>query len=165
MGLRLQWERCKLTVRLLSGRYPERSINGITLLDLRADRFMDNDQLETVLSEALEHITAARAGFGELVSSHLRQVVAVDAPYESVSPLARSYYTTFPARDRRSTFYLACKLVWAATFIRLLRNHAWWRRSARTKQARAAAREAQFRFVRQFPDAEVWEDYLSRHGE
>jgi hypothetical protein len=163
MRLELEWERLKILTRMLSGRHPQVSVNGLSFLDLRTDRFLDHDQPAEVLKEALGHVTAAKGGFGELVTSHLRQVVAVDLPAENVSAFARSYYTTFPARDRRSTFWLACKLVWAATFIRIMRNQPWWRRAAARKGARASAREAQLRFVRQFPDSQRWEDYISRH--
>jgi hypothetical protein len=134
-------------------------------VDLRADRNFDHDQIRQVLKEALGHVRAAQAGFPELVNDHLRRVVAVDSPVESASPLAQALYTDFRAVYRRNTFYLACRLVWAATFIRLMRNHPWWRRGRHRRHARVAAKEAQLRFVRQFPDAERWESYIERHGE
>jgi hypothetical protein len=165
MSLELSWESWKIAARMLSGHYPKASIDGLSFLDLRTDRFLDHDQLVEVLTEAMSHIRASAGGFGELVGSHLGQVVAVDAPVEIVSPSARSYYTAFPARDRSNTFYLACKLVWAATFIRLMRNQPWWRRAAGRERARASAREAQIRFVRQFPDPERWEEYLNQHAD
>ena len=165
MNLRLQWERTRLTAIALFSRHPESDVEGVDLVDLRADRNFDHDQVRQVLNEALDHIRAAQAGFPELVNDHLHCVVAVDGPIESASPLAQAFYTDFRAADRRNTFYLACRLVWAATVIRLMRNHPWWRRARHRRQIRAAAKKAQVRFVRQFPDAERWEDYLERHGE
>jgi hypothetical protein len=165
LNIRLQWERTRLTATALFSRHPESNIDGVDLVDLRADRNFDHDQIKRVLNEALGHIRAAQGGFPELVNDHLRRVVAVDSSLESASPLAQAFYTDFRAADRRNTFYLACRLVWAATFIRLMRNHRWWRRGRYRHRARAAAQETQLRFVRQFPDAERWENYLGLHGE
>jgi hypothetical protein len=165
LNLRLQWERTWLTTVGLFTRHPESDVGGVELVDLRADRNFDHDQVRQVLDQALGHIRSAQAGFPELVNDHLRRVVAVDNPLESASPMAQAFYTSFRAADRRNTFYLACRLVWAATFIRLMRNHPWWNRGMHRRKARAAAKEAQLRFVRRFPDAERWEGFIERHGE
>jgi hypothetical protein len=160
MNLKLFWERFKFMCRMVSGRYPERQLGGLLFMDLRTDRFRDTQQLEIALQEAVDHIAAAKAGFGELVTSYLRQVVATDFQ-ESVSPFAQTYYTTFPAVDRRNTVLLACNLVWAATIIRTMRNQPIWRRRAYWAQAHLHAREARLRFVRQFPNPDEWERYFA----
>lgn len=163
--LRLHCERAWYVIAGVFGKHPESQVRGVQLLDLRADRNFDHGQVEQVLEEALAYIDEAKGGFPELVKDHLRIVVASDSPLESASPHAQAFYTGFRVDDRRNPFYLAFRLVWAGTYIRVMRNKPWWRRGNLKRQARSIAREAQLRFIRQFPDPERWEEYLGRHGE
>ena len=158
----LLWERIRLGALGLFSRHPESSVQGVNLVDLRADRLFDHDQIRQVLVEALEQVKIARGGFPELVNDHLRHVVAIDTEPDSASSFAEAFYTTFSARERRQPFALACRLVWAATFIRLQRNQRFWKRSQNRRAARIAAKDAQITFARQFPDREDWVTILER---
>ena len=163
MTARQTWRRVKLITGRLFSRHPESDVQGVSLVDLRDDREFDHEQVRLVLDEALAHVRRAQGGFPELVNDHLRQVIAIESGLENASPLAQAFYTAFSAADRRNTFYLACRLVWAATYIRLLRNHPWWRRRKYVSAARAAATEAQVRFAEQSPDSEFWVRFLREH--
>ena len=131
-------------------------VTGVELIDLRADREFDHDQVRQVLDEAHAHIQRAQGGFVELVADHLRHVVATDSPLETVSPVGRALYTRFRAFERRESFVFACRLVSAAAYIRAMRTRSWWRRRRYAKTALAEAEEELLRFVHQFPDGTFW---------
>ena len=140
----------------LIGQHPTSDVAGVELVDLRADREFDHDQVRQVLDEAQAHIQHAQGGFAELVTDHLHKVVATDSPLETASPMARAFYTRFRATERRESFVFACQLVWAAAYIRAMRTRPWWRRSRYNQAALAEAQEEQLRFVHQFPDGAFW---------
>jgi hypothetical protein len=109
------------------------------------------------------HLREFGGAFHELVISNVERVVVLDGRGEGVSWLGRIYSTPLPVRYRRNTFYLACRLVWAAGYFRALRPAPWYRRLHRRASARQAGRNAWLAFVRQFPDADEWERYLEAH--
>ena len=146
--------------RLLTGRYQQTEVAGITIADVRDDWRLDHDQVTAAVAHALQYVAQARGGFPELVTDHLRQVVVLDTRKQWASIAARGYYTGLPLSERQSAFFLACRLVWAATFIRLARNVPLWRRRRRIGAIRRQAHEAQLRFVDQFPNGHEWREYL-----
>jgi len=148
--------------RLFSGRYQATEIDGLLLEDFREDWRLDNDQIAATLAEAVQWVRKADPKFYQLITRELRAVVAVDSPSPWVSALFRCYYTNFPVAERRSTFYLACRLVWAAAFVQMRRSRPWYRRTA-PASARSAGKRAQLSFVGCFPDCIEWVDYIERH--
>jgi hypothetical protein len=123
------------------------------------------DRLEHSLAEAtsraLERISEARSGFGELVASHLRVVAAMPGDAETrVHPNVAAYVCGFSGPERTSAHLWASHLVWAATVSRLARDAMLARGGWREPRIRQAAWEAQMRFLRQFEDSERWIQYL-----
>lgn len=153
----------RYTIPLFRGDYPTTVVEGLRIQDLREDRHTDHDQVEAVFREAIAHLQQYGGDFHTLVTSNIEQVVVLDSPEERVSWIGRTYATTLPIRVRRSTFYLACRLVWAAGYMKALRSIPWYRRLPARRSARAAGRNAWVAFVRQFPDSEEWEQYLKEH--
>jgi hypothetical protein len=137
-------------------------IGDLDFLDLRADREKDTAQLQAVLRDALDRIAAAKGGYGELVTGHLRFVAAMDISDDRVMPAVRGYVYAFKGEDRSNGHALACRLIWVATGIRLARDAAGQGRELNEAAVRRACYEAQVRFVKQFPDSEEWEAYLER---
>jgi hypothetical protein len=115
--------------------------------------------------EALEMISSARAGFGELVTGHLRLVVVSGTAWDIAAPTARAYITPLGRHSRSNSQYLACRLIWAATWIRLVRDMDAQGRRRDYELVRRAALESQVRFVHQFPDPTEWEQYLRRSAQ
>ena len=150
------WQRIWMATSGSIGGHRTSEVAGLELIDLRADREFDHDQVRQVLDEAQAHIQRAQGGFVELVTDHLHHVVATDSPLETASPMARALYTRFRASERRESFVFACRLVWAAAYIRAMRTRSWWRRSRYAQTALAEAQEEQLRFVHQFPDGAFW---------
>jgi len=136
-------------------------VRGIDFVYLSASVGASAATLTRVLTEALDLISVARGGFGELVGSHLRLVVALNTKEGWVLPWARGYVSNFSPPESESAQLLACRLVWAATVIRLSQDAFQAGRTRDMKTIRQVAREAQFRFVKQLPDADRWTQYLS----
>ena len=136
-------------------------VDGVKLIDLRDDRELDHQQVETALSEALAKVRLAGDGYLALVTDHLRRVVALDSAIETASPFAESFNAGFRASDRRDSSLLAGKLVWAATYIRVMRDRPWWKRSRYSRQAHQAAEEMLGRFFERLGEGdrtgEVWQ--------
>lgn len=119
--------------------------------------------VRAVLDSAMDRISRAKGGFGELVTSHLRFVTALDAPAPVVVVYARGYVSPFQPPEMTNAHFLACRIIWAATYVRLSRE-ALARGAERDLNAiRNAAYEAQLRFTKQFSDAAEWIEYLERH--
>jgi hypothetical protein len=150
----------RFTIPLFRGDYTTIVVEGLTIWDLREDRRSDSDQVEAVFREAISYLQEFGGAFHKLVISHIEQVVVLDGRGEGVSWLGRMYSTPLPTMYRRHTFYLACRLVWAAGYFRALGPVHWYRRLSHRSSARQAGRNAWLGFVRQFPDAEEWERYL-----
>lgn len=153
----------RLAVPLLRGDFPTSVVDGLTIIDVREDRHRDHDQVEAVFQEAMAHLSQYGARFHELVTVNIEEVLVLDALGEHVGWLGRTYSTMLPIRHRRNTLYLACRLVWAAEYFRVLRTLPWYRRRAARQPARVAARQAWLTFARSLPDSEDWEHYLHQH--
>jgi hypothetical protein len=143
--------------------YRAKRVGGIEFVYIDADGHRPAAELQRTLVEALDLISAARGGFGELVTSHLRLVAAVQVPNVYALHTVRAYVSPFRGHEATNSQYLACQLVWAATFIRLSRD-VLARGEALNKPAiRQASYEAQKRFLEQLPNSEEWIDYLERN--
>ena len=75
--------------RLLTGRYQQTEVAGITIADVRDDWRLDHDQVTAAVAHALQYVAQARGGFPELVTDHLRQVVVLDTRKQWASIAAR----------------------------------------------------------------------------
>jgi hypothetical protein len=140
--------------------FDTRRIGGIDFIYVGAWNHRTADDLEVVLTRALKLISAAKGGFGELVTSHLRLVGSLKGTMPYVSDNMRAYFSRFRGPEATNGEYLACQLVWAATFIRLSRDSQARGVKPDLPTIRQAAHEAQLRFVRQFADSEQWVEYL-----
>jgi hypothetical protein len=141
------------------------NVRGLRFLYITAERDRPPEEITGALEEALRRISDARGGFGELVTSHLRFVAALDGrPAATVLVHAQGYVSPFPRVEVDNPLFLACRLIWAATFIRLSRDALAQRGPRDLSRIRQAAHEAQKRFVNQFPDPGDWLEYLEQHA-
>lgn len=148
----------------LAGRvFGVRLLGDIAFVYVSADEGRTAADVETILTRALGLISTAKGGFGELVTSHLKFVGAVSGRPPYISTNMRGYISRFRGPEATSETYLACELVWAATYIRLSRDAAALNTPPNKEQIRKAAYEAQLRFVRQFPDADEWVGFLAEN--
>jgi hypothetical protein len=135
-------------------------INGVVFIYISAEANCPRTAIVAALREASKSVSVAGGGFGELVGSHLRLVAAVNSKRGWVAPYVGGYVSSFPPIEVSNPYLLACRLVWAATVIRLSQD-AFASKVPRDMAAiRRAAHEAQLRFVRQFPDNSEWVEYL-----
>ena len=126
-------------------------------LDTRSRLERIEHAVEPVTREALQRISAARGGFGELVTSHLRIVAIMPGPPEGrVHAGIGAYVTSFTGAERTNAHHWAAQLIWAATIVRLTHNAVHARRAWREPGIRQAAWEAQVRFLRSFEGGDVW---------
>jgi hypothetical protein len=132
----------------------------LRVMDLRCNGTRGPDKLTAVVQDALERLSAARQGFGELVTSHLRTVVAVDDAARMIWVNERVYASQFRGPEKNSGHYLACQLIWTATAIRLARDARAARRPLDRARVGLACWKAQKRFLEQFDDSERWIRYL-----
>jgi hypothetical protein len=135
-------------------------INGIDLVWVSAER-TSSQSVRAALASALKAVTSAKGDFRQLIDSELRFVAAVNSGRSWVLPHARGYVSNFPSIEVANPHLLACRLVWAATFIALHRKRSDG--APKRQSLDELAHEAQLRFVRQFPGSKDWEEYLSRH--
>jgi hypothetical protein len=132
----------------------------LQFMDLRKPPLRDPEGLQGVLGDALDRVSHAGQGFGELVTSHLRMVVATDQVAQAYVLSSSAWASTFQDQSRTNGHILVCKLIWAATSIRLARDAQRANRALDTATIRDAAWDAQQRFLHQFADAEEWIAYM-----
>lgn len=130
------------------------------LLDLRTGTERRPADLGPVVKESLGRLSRAKGGFGELVTSHLELIVAARLPRARILHQHRAYVCRFDGDESRDGHYLACLLIWAAVSSRLARDHEAHRQTPDRAGIRAAAQDAQLRFLKQFPDWEDWAEAL-----
>jgi len=134
-------------------------------MDMRGPESRDPDALVAITSEALDLLSAAKQGFGELVTSHLTSLWAVDELKRHYVLDHRAYASTFAGAERSNPMYLACHLIWAATMIRLARDARAIGRPLDRSSARHVAWLAQKRFLEAFDDPEEWIESMRPEGE
>ncbi len=139
--------------------YGTRRVGDIDFVYIDAADHRPMTEIQRVLEEALSLVRAAGGGFAELVTSHLRLVAAAQVPSAYAAPSARAYVSPFRGHEATNYEYLACQLVWAATFIRLSRD-ALVSGKVDKVAVREASYKAQLRFVQQLPHPEEWLKYL-----
>ena len=142
--------------RLYRARRVQASDLELEILDARPPGRRNVPELKAVVADALERISAAKGGFGELVTSHLRTLAAMEVSRELVIPRQQAYVCRFDGAERSNGHYLACLLIWAATSIRLARNSTAYRIPMDKSAIKKASQEAQLRFLKQFPGWEEW---------
>lgn len=136
-----------------------RARNGdleLAFFDLRPSGERDRDEVRHLLTNALERLSAAKGGFGELIADHLRMVAVMPTPRGRVVFKLRAYICPFDGAERGSGHYLACRLIWAATTLRLSRDRIAHNLPLDRAAMDTAAKEAQLRFLRQFEGWEEW---------
>ena len=109
-----------------------------------------------MVSEALERLSLAGQGFGELITSHLRLVAFMQPASDFALPYLQIYVLPLTADAKRSSHLMACQLVWAATVVRLCRDRLHFGHAIMDESINQAARNAQLRFLKQFRGWEVW---------
>jgi hypothetical protein len=139
-------------------------VGGLEFVDLRSRLEPPTERILEALRVALDQVALAGRPFQELVSSHLRFVVATRVTRGNAFPLARALSIRFAERELTNRHYLACELVWAATYIQLSRESMDSGQRVDKAAIRRAAFEQKVRFVNQFPDAAEWEAYLQLQG-
>ena len=138
------------------------SQSGLQLefVDIRVPATRNLEEVRRVLADALQRISIAKSGFGELVTSHLKVLAAANVSKEVILPAARVYMCSFDGAERTNGHYLACLLIWAATSLRLSRDAAAREVVPDDEAIVRACHDAQIRFVKQFPDWEQWVETL-----
>jgi len=147
------------TYSLAEGLVGAVSVGGLRLLDLRRADAAEEFRLLESLGRALEYVDEA-GEFGTLVKDELKLIVAVPHRSDSVNTACRAYCSPFRRHTRSSSFYLACRLVWAATWIRRTRAANLEERAQHYEAFGLEALEAQVRFAALFDDAVNWEGFL-----
>ena len=79
-------------------------------------------------------------------------------------PVVRGFVSPFAGREGTDARYLAARLVWAATHVRLFRDSAAHNRPRKRDEIRQAALEAQLRFLQQLPDTSELQDFVRKEG-
>jgi hypothetical protein len=142
--------------------YPASKIGSLEFVDARANREPGTAELEEVLRDALARVASAGDRYIWLVEQNLRLVGALGRGRVGVWVGVRGYVSDF-SETERNPHYLASRLIWAAGYLRAV---------APTDSlgvlpppaARDVARTIQLEFVKSFPEAEEWADYIRRHG-
>lgn len=129
-------------------------IGNFEILFIDAADGRTKDEVVRLGSAAVKHIADARGGFGELVTWHLRFMAAKQVGSSYAMPVVRGFVTPLDGLEGTDSRFLAARLVWAATQVRLYRDsqHAGGKRSR--EDIRRAAHAAQMRFLDLLPGAE-----------
>jgi hypothetical protein len=136
---------------------------SLRVIDLRSGADRNPERVTTQVSAALQLISAAGQGFGELVVDHLHQVlVAPGIHHISVKPPV--YWGTSACLESDDAEYIACELIWVATAIRLYRDAKKTGRRANAAKVADACWQAQERFLGTLPDASWWIQRLRPRG-
>ena len=160
----LRFKDFRTILRILSTEdYPPVTLAGLTVYDLRPDRHLDHDQVKATFEEAIAYIADGGPAFLDLVQANIAQINVYDVPGETLAWWSRHLNTPLPVRVRRNTCYLACRLVWAGAYFSAFRAVPLFARFFAKPAARKAADQAWLAFVRQFPDSDLWEEYLRSH--
>ena len=140
--------------------YPTQVVKGLRLVVVTALPPDAIAAIQATLGGAMDDIAHAQGGFGELVGSHLRLVAVLGDRHSYASPAVRAYISSFKGHERTSARYLACQLVWAATFVRLSRDARAFGTGTGNATIRRAAYDSQILYVSQFDDGPEWVRYL-----
>jgi hypothetical protein len=143
--------------------YGSEAIRRIEFIDMRSGRLASHNQLRTTITEALELIAGAGQAFRELVESEIQRIVAVDASRKSrgsASPLTHTYVSPFIGLEAHHSRLLACHLVWVAEYHRQFFLARSMGLALDPASVAHACFDTQVAFVKTFPDAPDWLEYL-----
>jgi hypothetical protein len=109
---------------------------------------------------ALGFIEAAGEDVNQVVRTNLRRVAITRGQGERIAVAEGKYGTGLMGHEGRNPFYLACRLLWAATYIGIRRQ------SSSDEHADDLAREKSYDaildFAARFPEGEEWVKYIER---
>lgn len=138
--------------------FPVSSIGDLKFIDIRTTR-ADSAEIRRILADALEYVDQAHV-YRQLVSSELTLIAANMASRESVSPQLGIYASPFVGHERTNSFFLACRLVWAAAYIRSHRSCRMKGLAVDDSTLRSASDAEEIGFIKQFPEAQEWLNYV-----
>jgi len=147
------WEIARALLQVSRARYGDLEL---AFFDLRPSGERSRSEVRRLLTDALQRLSAAKGGFGELIADHLRMVAVMSAPRGRVLFNLRVYICPFDGAERSSGHYLASRLIWAATTLRLSRDRIAHGLPLDKARIDAATKEAQLRFLQQFEGWEEW---------
>lgn len=137
-----------------------RTVNGIDYVDLRDDQSDAADVLER-LSEAIRILD--EAGYSRRLREGIHLVAAMSVLSRrrgGPSPYGHALILPFTGPESRNFRLLACQLIWGAEYNRLFHEARDQHRRFDPDAAAEAAYDAQVAFVKGFPDAPDWLEYL-----
>jgi hypothetical protein len=147
------------------GEYPISTVCGLSIHDMRLDAPQDHDQVRAIFEEATAILEAEEPAFLSLVTSEIHRVNVWDVPKEGMSFPFRSFSTPLPLHERWSPRYLACRLVWVATYFAAQASVPWLFRWFSKTASRRAATTGWLAFADRFANQrDEWRAYLSRHN-
>ena len=156
--VRLPWG--SVIRELLEDHYADYRDLRLCVMDIRPKSSRNPQAVVDITTNALNRISDAGQGLGELVTSHLDTVVAAENPLITIGVSVRTYASDFRGHEGKNAHYLACQLVWAATAVRLGWNGRQSGRDLDSATTHQACWEAVKRFLSQFDDAYAWMEYM-----
>lgn len=148
----------RLTWWIICRVFHVRYIDGMKFVDIRGS-MDDGHEICERLKEGLAYVQDAGADFSELVAHEIAAVAATARKEEKVSPAIRAYSSPFTGPERTNSFFLACRLVWSAAYLRALRESREAGIAAGEEALLAASSGAEQAFIRRFPEAYEWLEY------
>lgn len=134
------------------------SVDGLRFLDVRSSEDGSRHLLD-LLADAMSYV---QGDHKDLVTSELAFVAATRHPRESISVRLRAYLSPFVGHEGANGFYLACRLVWIASYLRQHRQAREAGQTADEAAIRVRAAEAQMAFIETSPAGGEWKEYLER---
>jgi hypothetical protein len=109
---------------------------------------------------ALAYIESAGEDLNRKVCSNVRRIAITRGSGEQIAVAEGKYGTSLLGHEGQNPFYLACRLVWVATYIDLKRKSP---SSADSDEAiREQSYDAVLDFVAGFPEGDEWVPYIER---
>ncbi len=156
--IRLPWG--SVMRELLEDHYADYRDLQLCVMDIRPKSSRNPQAIVDITRRALNRISDAGQGFGELVTSHLDTVVAAENPLLTIGVSVRTYASDFRGHEGKNGHYLACHLVWAATAVRFAWNARQRGTDLDSATTHQACWEAVKRFLAQFENAYAWIEYM-----
>lgn len=159
----LQYPLQRLWWALLGRIYSRVPVTGgsitLHLLDARVPARRAAAPLASAVARALELLTHAGEGLAELVPAHVATLAVMGDRPHFAAPHLRLYLMSDDAFSE-SPHAVACRLVWAATVIRLARDRLHFDQVVDGAAVLEQARLAQLRYLQRFDGWEAWADAL-----
>ena len=142
---------------------PVHSIDGLQFIDIRMAEEGSEPLIERLI-EAVQYLAAAGSDYKKIVTEELDFVAASRQSRESISPRLKAYISPFVGHEGNDSFYLAARLVWIASYLRLHRQAAQQGGVPEETRIRQQSFENQNAFIEAFPNSTEWKDYLEREN-